>query len=238
MKHRGLNTPAAVGLATLLALSLASGGALAQEKIKAPAPGVPEIFTIQGEFVRVAYNNEGYVSLGYRVANQSAGEEWMLLEIGLTVLQGQKDFVLKRDGLSLSTPDGKTIPLPSNLDFRGAGLQGLEMRAKMVTDSINYFPPSASRACRIGFFANLDDRAKPYDQVELSPQRACLGRIYFKVPGGIQHGQHFLNVHFENSQVRAPFRILTKEEEKMFGKKWKDIKKELDQAFKEAAQKK
>ena len=238
MKHRCLNTPAALGLVTLFVLALASGGALAQEKIQAPAPGVPEIYTIQGEFVRVAYNNEGYVSLGYRVANQSAGEEWMLLEIGLTVLQGQKDFLLKRDGLSLSTPDGKTVPLPSNQDFRGAGLQALEMRAKMVTDSINYFPPSASRGCRIGFFANLDDRAKPYDQVELSPQRACLGRIYFKVPGGIQHGQHFLNVHFANSQVRAPFRILTKEEEKMFDKEWKNIKKELDQAFKEAAQKK
>ena len=70
-----------------------------------------------------------------------------------------------------------------------------------------------------------------FDQVELSWQRACVGRLYFKVPGGIQYGQHFLNVQFEKSQVRAPFRILTKEEEEKFGKNWQDIKKELDKAL-------
>ena len=238
MKHPSLNRPAAVGLACMLTLTLASGGSLAQETIKAPDPGVPEIFTIQGEFVRVAYNNEGYVSLGYRVANQSVGEEWMLLEIGLSLMAGTQDFVLKRDGLSLSTPDGKTVPLASNEEYRGAGLQALEMRSERVTDSINYFPPTARQACRIGFFAALDSRARPWDQVELSQQRACLGRIYFKVPGGIQHGQHFLNVQFENGPVRAPFRILTKEEEKTFSKNWQDVKKALDKAFEEAAQKK
>ena len=58
------------------------------------------------------------------------------------------------------------------------------------------------------------------------------------MPGGIQRGQHFLNVQFENSQVRAPFRILTKEEEKSFQKNWQDVKKALDKAFAEAAQKK
>ena len=66
----------------------------------------------------------------------------------------------------------------------------------------------------------------------MSEQRACLGRIYFNVPGGIQYGQHWLNVQFEKSLVRVPFRILTKEEEKEFSKTWKDIKKEHEKAFK------
>ena len=55
----------------------------------------------------------------------------------------------------------------------------------------------------------------PCDEVELSHQRACLGRLYFKVPGGISYGQHWLNVKFEKSVVRVPFRILTKDEEKL-----------------------
>ena len=67
--------------------------------------------------------------------------------------------------------------------------------------------------------------------VTVSQNRACLGRVFFKVPGGIQHGQHWLNVKFENSLVRAPFRILTKEEEKEFSKTWKDIKKQHEAAF-------
>ena len=75
-------------------------------------------------------------------------------------------------------------------------------------------------------------RSISYDQVELSSNRACLGRIFFHVPGKIQTGQHYLNVKFEKSLVRVPFRILTKEEEKEFSKSWKDIKKEHEKAFK------
>ena len=48
-----------------------------------------------GQYVRVAYNNEGFVSLGYRVAQQAVGEEWMLLEVGLTV-RTPKNHTLKR----------------------------------------------------------------------------------------------------------------------------------------------
>jgi hypothetical protein len=90
----------------------------------------------------------------------------------------------------------------------------------------------ASQACRIGFFADLDQRALPWDQVELSNRRACLGRLFFKVPGGIALGQHFLNVKFANSTLRVPFRILTKDEEKLLNKNYKSIKRQVDDAFK------
>ena len=39
-------------------------------------PGVPEIATLEGRFVRAAYTNEGYVILGYQAAQRSLGEEW------------------------------------------------------------------------------------------------------------------------------------------------------------------
>ena len=71
----------------------------------------------------------------------------------------------------------------------------------------------------------------PFDEVELSPVRACLGRIYFNVPEGIAYGQHWLNVKFQNSIVRVPFRILTKDEEKFVGKNLKDIQKQVEEAF-------
>jgi len=72
----------------------------------------------------------------------------------------------------------------------------------------------------------------PWDQVELSYTRACLGRLYFPVPGGIKYGQHWLNVKFEKSLVRVPFRILTEEEEKLLSKNYKDISKQVKDAFK------
>ena len=52
------------------------------------------------------------------------------------------------------------------------------------------------------------------------------------MPGGITYGQHWLNVKFEKSLVRVPFRILTTEEEKFLSKNYKDISKQVKDAFK------
>ena len=218
----------------MLAATLATAGAdpTPPPTVKIPEPGVPQIMTLEGRFVRAAYNNEGYVILGYRVANTSVGGPWLLLEVGMTLRSGVPNYQLTREAISIETPDGKTIPLPSNVEFRAANLMGLQKQADMVRDSINYFPPEARMACRIGFFADLADRATAYDRVELSPQRACVGRLYFPVEGGIKYGQHWLDVKFEKSLVRVPFRILTKDEEKFLDKNYKSIEKQVEEAFK------
>src|SRR5262245_31755254 len=223
-------------LACLLALWVAAPfEAAPQEKkpqVKIPDAGVPQIMTIEGQYVRVAYNNEGYVVIGYRTANNSVGEEWMLLEMGATVRDGTPSFKMQRDALSLSTPDNAKVPLPTIQEYRKADLRALDNRARVVRDSINYFPPSAATACRIGFFADQSSPAMAWDQVELSNTRGCLGRVYFKVPGGIKHGQYFLDVKFPQSVVRVPFRILTEEEDKLLSKNYKDIRKQVQEAFK------
>jgi len=223
-------------LAGLLALWPATSPitARAQEQkpqVKIPESGVPQIMTIEGLFVRAAYNNEGYAIIGYKTANLSVGDEWMLLEMGATLRQGVPNYTLKRDALSLDTPDGTKVPLASVDDYRQANLAALDNRAKVARDSINYFPPNAVQACRIGFFSELQSPAMSWKEVELSPMRACLGRLYFKVPGGIKYGQHWLNVQFEKSLIRVPFRILTKDEEKLASKNYKDIRKQVQEAF-------
>jgi len=214
--------------------SLAAGTGPLQEKpqVKIPEPGVPQIMTMEGKFVRAAYNNEGYVILGYQLANSLVGEEWMLLEFGITVLDGVPNYTLTRNALSLETPDGKTLPLPTIMEQREANTAALENRARVQRDSINYFPPMASQACGVVFFPDLTSRALPRDDIELSNQRGCVGRLYFKVPGGIKYGQYWLNVKFEKSLVRVPFRILTKDEEKLLSKNYKDISKQVKDAFK------
>jgi hypothetical protein len=230
MKYR--NSSKTTALLTLVVLAAVSSGVLAQQTIKTPEPGVPELFTIKGQWVRIAYNNEGYVSLAYRIANQDVGKEWLLLEIGTTLRQGVDNYTLKREHLTVDTPDGKTIPLATLTEYRKAGLQALERRAGVVRDSINYFPPGATELSRIGFFAQLGSQLKAWDQVELSTRRANLARVFFQVPGGIKYGQHWLNVQFEKSVVRVPFRILTEEEEEQFSDTWQDVKKEHEKRFK------
>lgn len=222
-----------VGLAVLWVVQ-APARAQSQQPppVQMPQPGVPQIMTLEGKFVRAAYNNEGYVIIGYQIVNRSIGEEWVRLEVGMSLLGDTPDFKLTREALSLETPDGKTTPLASVEDYRSANLQAMESRAKVQRDSINYFPPMANQACRIGFFSQLNQRAMPWDEVELSTRRACLGQIYFHPPTKITYGQYWLNVKFEKSLVRVPFRVLTEDEEKRLGKNFGNIKKQVDNAFK------
>ena len=221
-----------VGLMSVWPLQT-NGAAQTQEKpvVQIPQAGVPQIQTMEGKFVRASYNREGYVILGYQASNRSVGEEWMLLEVGMTVLDNVPDYRLTREALSLDTPDGKTIPLATVEEQRQGNPQAIQQRAKVQRDSINYFPTRASRPCAILFFPELGSRALPYDVVDLSNDRACLGRLYFKIPGGIAYGQHWLNVKFEKSLVRVPFRILTKDEEQLLSKNYKSIEKQVKEAF-------
>jgi hypothetical protein len=229
MNGRHVLAAALVGM-----MSLCPRQTQAQEKpvVQIPQPGVPQIMTMEGRFVRAAYNNEGYVILGYQASNRSIGEDWMLLEVGMTVRDGIPDYRLTRAALSLDLPDGKKLPLPPITEQRAANVQAIQQRASVQRDSINYFPPDAHRACGIGFFPDLGSRALPQDVVDLSKDRACIGRLYFKIPGGIAHGQYWLNVKFEKSVVRVPFRILTEQEEQTLDKNYKSIEKQVEDAFK------
>lgn len=203
-------------------------------QVTAPQPTVPEVFTIMGQFVRVAYNQEGFVTLGYEMAQRAIGEEWLMLEAGLTMRSPAKNYTLKREHLTLKTPDGTMIPLATQSDYAKAGyLSALNNRAKVIRDSINYFPVDVTRGCALSFFGNVDSRrVLAFDEVELSSTRACVGRLYFHVPGGIKVGQHWLFVDFGPSgKVEVPFRILTKEEEKQFRETWQDIKKAHDSSY-------
>ena len=209
-----------------------SAGAQQKTPIQVPNPKNPQITTLEDQYVRVAYNNEGYAIMGYRLTQGLVGKEWIRLEVGTTLREGKPRYALKRSDVTLDTPDGKTLSLPSNADFQQVDLRGLDQQASVINDSINYFPPTARGACRLSFFAEPQGGQRAYDSVDLDPSRACLGRLYFKVPGGLQYGQHFLNITFATTKVRVPFRIFTKDEEKIIQKNWRDIKKQVEEAFK------
>lgn len=229
MKATSLKLVVATGL---VACALVVVHAQQKTPVPIPNPGVPQIMTLEDKYVRVSYNNEGYVSLGFRLAAGLVGQEWIMLESGMTMREGRPAYKLERSGISISTPSGGTVPLATQQEYTVTDLRGIEMQSKVINDSINYFPPTVRDACRLGYFAEMSSGLTAYDVVELSPTRGCVGRLYFKIPGGLKYGQHFLNVKFPNSTVRVPFKIYTKEEEKFVDKKWKDIKKQVEDSFK------
>ena len=226
------SVPAVLAALSLAALASAQLRGQQRPEVQIPQPGVPQIMTIEANFVRVAYNNEGYVILGYQIANRTIGEEWIMLDVGITLMEKERDYTLKRDAVSLDTPDG-TLPLPSISEYREneSKVQPLQNRMKVQRDSINYFPPWTHGANRLGFFSDLGSRAMPWDQAEVTNSRACLGQLYFHIPGGTKYGQYWLNVKFARSVVRVPFRLFTPEEEKTLSKNYGDIKKQIEAAF-------
>ena len=48
----------------------------------------------------------------------------------------------------------------------------------------------------------------------------------------IAYGQQWLNLKFQKSLVRMPFRILTKDEEKLLSRNDNDIRRQVQNAFK------
>jgi hypothetical protein len=225
--------------ASLTALASVHASSQQPSGVQIPQPGVPQIMTLEGKFVRVAYNNEGYVILGYQIANRTIGDEWIMLDVGITLMERVPNYRLKREAVSLDTPDG-TLPLPSIEEYRAneSKVQGLQQRLKVQRDSIDYFPPWTHGANRLGFFADVGSRAMPWNEAEVTNSRACLGQLYFHVPGGTKYGQYWLNVKFAQSVVRVPFRLLTEEEERKLGKNYGNIKKQVDDAFRKKASKK
>ena len=133
--------------------------------------------------------------------------------------------------VAFQTPDNKTVPLMTVEEYRKADLRAIESRARVQRDSINYFPPMATQACRVGFFAEPGSPAMAWDEVAVNNRRACVGRLFFEIPGGIVHGQYFLNVQFAKTLIRVPFRILTDDEEKLLSKNYGDIRKQVKEAF-------
>jgi hypothetical protein len=206
----------------------------AQQKTPFPIPDPknPQITTLEDQYIRVAYNNEGYVIMGYRLTQELVGKEWVRIEMGTTVREGRPRYALKREHITLDTPDNQHLSLPTNPEFRQVDMRAVENQARVINDSINYFPPTVRGSQALLFFAESDGGQVSYNEVEVDPTRAVVGRLFFKIPGGLKLGQHFLNVQFASSKIRVPFRIFTKEETKIIQKNWKDIKKQVEEAFK------
>src|SRR5262245_45741081 len=70
-----------------------------QPTVQIPNPGVPQIMTLEGKFVRAAYNNEAYAILGYQIANRTIGDEWIMLDVGMTLMEKMPNYKLRREAI-------------------------------------------------------------------------------------------------------------------------------------------
>lgn len=163
-------------------------------------PGVERL----GAYILKQFGPELWTVLGYKFASSQLGDEWMILEVGLSSPTGQNAKVT-REAIFLRSPSGNTIPLPSQEEFNKAwgDLRPVIAKANVDRDPLDYFPPSRIE-CSMQFFV-APGQGVSFDEVTVNDRRGCFGRLFFNIPGGIQSGRWVLGIDLEESEIRIPF---------------------------------
>jgi len=165
-------------------------------------PGVDRM----GQYILKQFGPELWTLLGYRFANTQLGDEWMILEIGLSSPNGQSARVTRED-IFLLSPSGNRIPIATQKQFNEVwgSLRPVIQQANVNRDPLEYFPPSRIE-CAIRFFVS-PGQGVSFDEVTVNDRRGCFGRLYIHVPGGIQAGRWVLGIDLEESEIRIPFEL-------------------------------
>lgn len=165
-------------------------------------PGVDRL----GEYILQQKGPEVDAVLGYRFADASIGDEWLILEVAVTAPSGQTADI-ERDNVFVRTPAGERIPLATQREFGEAypQLRPTLQKAAVARDPMDYFKANR-RDCRLGFFTE-PGAGVVFEELSLNDRRGCQGQLFFRVPGGIQPGQWTLGIDLEESDIRIPFEL-------------------------------
>lgn len=191
-------------LVTTSILALAAAAALASMSCSSATPtDTPGIDSL-GQYVLRQEGPEAEVVLGYRFAANSLGEDWLILEVNVSSPR-QMSAAIAREDIWVRTPDGTKVPLASQRLFGEAygRLRPAIDKADIQRDPMDYFPPNR-RSCAFQFFV-APGNGVAFDEITVNDRRACQGKLFFRIPGGIQPGRWTLGMDLEESAVRIPF---------------------------------
>jgi len=110
-----------------------------------------------------------------------------------------------RENVFLRTPNGNRLPLLTQTEFNEAygSLRPTIAKADIDRDPLDYFPPDR-QPCDMQFFMT-PGAGVSFDEVVMNNRRACYGRLFFSVPGGIQPGRWVFGIDLAESEIRIPF---------------------------------
>jgi hypothetical protein len=163
-------------------------------------PGVERL----GEYILRQRGNEAEVIVAYKYAALNLGNEWLLLELALSSPQGESAKFERKD-IWVRTPDGVRIPAASQEAFGEAyrGIRAEISQANVVREPMDYFPPNRL-PCSIQLYV-APGEGVVFDQVSVNDRRACQGKLFFYIPGGVQPGRYVLGMDLEEDEIRIPF---------------------------------
>jgi len=142
-----------------------------------------------------------------KFAANNLGEEWLILNTAMSGMTGGTTKV-ERDLISVRTPDGRTIPMPSYREFNAAytEIASAARRAALASDPLD-FTRGGRRDCLIDFFPLPGSGRSARTALNVSKNELCVGMLYFPVGNGVQPGNWRLIVEFEETEAVAPFTL-------------------------------
>ena len=188
-----------VGLATVVAGcgSSSSGGSSSNSSAQ---PSVAKVGRTQ---VRtIGADLTGVVS--YKFANSSLGDEWLFIDVALTSERSEATEV-KQSNISVRTPDGRRIQLPTQKEFIDAypQLQSAVRRAEIASEPLEA-TRGGKRECFLNFL-RLPGTGTTREAIWINQRELCVGMLAFPVKGGIQPGRWKLIIELEESSLEIPF---------------------------------
>jgi hypothetical protein len=199
VKDTGLNHLIAAAV-VLAAAGCGSSGSNAPQSAGSSAPSVTQVGRTQ---VRtVGADLEGVVS--YKFADSSLGDEWLIINAALTGERAES-IEVKLSDVSVRTPDGRRIPLPTQKEFIDAypQLQSTLRRAAVASEPLEA-TRGGKRACDLNFL-RIPGTGTTRDAIWINERELCVGMLAFPVQGGIQPGRWKLIIELEESSLEIPF---------------------------------
>jgi hypothetical protein len=148
------------------------------------------------------------VVIGYRHAQTHLDRKWILLDTYLTAT-GNKPVEVSREDVTLLTPDGARLALPSQRRM-AEGLPDLRRvlnQAKVARDPLGGYFPGAVREERLGFFA-IPGEDIVFDRVTVNMLTLACGDMYFESPRDRwEPGIYTLVIESKNVHVRLPLAL-------------------------------
>jgi hypothetical protein len=191
-------------LSTVLLVAVVAAAACSSA-VPTETPGVEQL----GQYLMRQEGSEADVVVGYKHAAQSLGDEWLLLELAITSPSGES-AKFERDNIWVRTPAGVQVPAASQKAFGEAygSMRNTIAQANVARDPMDYFPPNR-QACALDLFV-APGEGIAFDQVTVNDRRACEGKLYFYIPGGVQPGRYVLGIDLQEDEIRIPFNLEAK----------------------------
>ncbi len=144
-----------------------------------------------------------------KYASNNLAENWLILNTAMSGMTGAAAKV-NRDLISVRTPDGRTIPMPTYREFNAAYTEvaSAARRAALASDPLD-FTRGGRRDCLLDFFPLPGSGRSSRTALNVTKNELCVGMLYFPVRGGVQPGRWKLILDFEETQAVVPFILET-----------------------------